>query len=66
LYFFSSIETISFISFKVKQLVDSFKPLSFIHPPSSIIKIARANGDKYSSIQIGITFLLLNPEDKVG
>jgi hypothetical protein len=66
LYFSSKIETIYFISFRVKELVDNFKPLFFIHPPSSIIQMAKAKGDKYLSIQIGITFLLICPEDKVG
>jgi hypothetical protein len=66
LYFLSNIEAINFTSFKVKQLVAIFKPLLSIHPPSSIIQIAKARGDKYSSIQVGITFLLICPDGKVG
>jgi hypothetical protein len=66
LYFFSSTETINLVSFKVKQLVHNFKPLFLIQDPSSIIQIAKAKGDRYSSIQTGITFLLFCPEDKVG
>jgi hypothetical protein len=66
LYFISNIEARNFTSFRVKQLVAIFKPLLSIHPPSSIIQIAKARGDKYSSIQVGIIFLLICPEGKVG
>jgi hypothetical protein len=65
-YFFSNIETIDLISFKVKQLVESFIPLLLIHDPSSIIQIAKAKGDKYSSIQTGITFLPFNSDLTIG
>jgi hypothetical protein len=66
LYFFSNIETKNFTSFNLKQLVDSFIPLSLIHPPSSIIQMAKAIGDKYSSIQLGTTFSPLLPEGLKG
>jgi hypothetical protein len=49
-YFFSNIETKYFTSDKLKQFVLIFIPLFSIHPPSSIIQIAKAIGDRYSSI----------------
>jgi hypothetical protein len=66
LYFFSNIDTKNLVSFKVKELVASFKPLFLIHPPSSIIQIAKANGDKYSSIKAGTIFLPTCSGDEVG
>jgi hypothetical protein len=65
-YLSCNIETSIFVTFKVKQFVANFKPLFLIHPPSSIIQMAKAIGDKYSPIQVGITFLLFIPERFVG
>jgi len=48
-----------FVSDKLKEFVHSLIPLSLIHAPSSIIQIAKAIGDKYCSIQLGIAFLPL-------
>ena len=45
LYLKSNIDINCLTSFKVKLLVANFKPLPIL-PPSSIIQIAKAKGDK--------------------
>ena len=55
-YLVSSILTNFLTSDKLKEFVHNLIPLFLIQLPSSIIQIAKAIGDKYFSIQSGITF----------